>query len=105
MRKRYICVRPAYGKLLYRSNCLLEAFAAKMSNWNSITIIYVSPRVNNGHPHFMWYDATDNNVYDFVTEKEKHLPLSLGYVKLRTLRGFLNWAEGKEKGIYFWGWP
>ena len=102
MRKRYICVHPAYGRVFYRSNCLIEALAAKFNDWDNIKIIYISPRINDCHlPHFMWYDKIDGNIYDFVGEKEntKNFLFPLGYIKLRTLKGFLNWIENKKGGV------
>lgn len=51
----------------YYSNCIIEAFRAKLKDWKNVKITYISPFRNVVFcPHFLWSDGKYD--YDFGYE-------------------------------------
>ncbi len=61
------------------SNCLIEALKAKIKDPKNIQLDYVSPKINQGHLHFVWINKQDETMHHFTTLKD-NLPSFLDFL-------------------------
>lgn len=55
------------------SNCLIEAVKAKLKDWKNVKIIFIPKKYNSSNTcHFLWKNNTTTDVFEFVSDKEKH---------------------------------
>lgn len=77
----------------YYSNCLLEAIKAKMKGGKQIKIMLIKSK--DGLFHWIWYDLSDGNIYDFqqlyMVKHWYNLFWFKGKIRVRSFEAYERW--------------